>query len=635
MNRRFFSFRTRLTLLVLFSCLIPTLVLGLLAYLALRKEVHDSTLTLLESVAQSSAHQVNLWLDEQQSTTFAVARSSDLLQSWRERDLHPRESDAYFLAMFRMYQVLAVCDQSSRWFTEVRLGEKDGQVFLSDNSQSFQGTIVPEESGVDLGKVLAGKKAFYSKAFVEHNPVPARMDSDDFFSGLHTMFLLAPVQGEAEAVGLLACRVAVADLGTLFPTEASNVALDVFLIDQSGALVSSNRGISQSDFRKQKLPLPDGGGLFPRPGYRLKGYLDYTGAPVVGAWEPVLGTNMGVLVQIHREQLTANLKASVRLMLSLTVGLVLICALVALIVARRLLRPLRQLTRAAQLLGEGQRSVRVDLRLNDEIGDLGDTFDRMATTLEITVQALETARDQALAAYQAKSRFLANMTHELRTPLNAVIGYSEMLIGEVSDEGHEQWVEDLGVIRRSGKDLLQLINSILDLSKLEAGKMLVDVEEFSLDELLREVGLVMVPLVREKHNQFANVYNERDVLKQDRLKLKQILLNLLSNAVKFTERGEIRLGAIRLGDRVRLFVRDSGIGMTPEQCRKVFEEFAQADESTTRKYGGTGLGLTLVRRFTELLGGKVEVQSQPGEGTTFTVDLPVDFPEWQTANPDS
>lgn len=625
MRPRRFTFRTKFILLVLGSCLLPTLLLGQLAYLALRQEVHDSTSTLLEAVAQSSAHQVSLWLEEQRSTTFAVARSNDLLQSWRERDRHDKESDDYFVALFRMYQVLSVCDQSSRWFTEVRLGELDGTVFLSDNSQSFQGKIVPPEAEVDLKKVFTDGTAVYSNVYVENSPIPAHISSDDFSTGIPTMILVAPVRGEGEATGLLACRLGIADLGTVFPTEASNVVLDIFLLRNDGLLVSSNRGITKEEFRHQRIPLPDRGGAFPRPGHSLRGYKDYAGATVVGAWEPVLGTDMGILVQVHRDQLTATLRSAVQLMLSLSLGLSVFCSVIAFMAADRLLKPLRQLTLAARLLGEGQRTIRVALRRKDEIGDLGDTFDRMAATLEMTVEALETARDQALAAYQAKSRFLANMTHELRTPLNAVIGYSEMLIGEVSDAGNEQWVEDLGVIRRSGKDLLQLINGILDLSKMEAGKMLVDAEDFSLAELLREVSLVMVPLVKDKGNQLVNVYEEQDVLFQDRLKMKQILLNLLSNAVKFTQKGEVRLGAIRLGDKVRVFVKDQGIGMSEEQVARVFDEFAQADESTTRKYGGTGLGLTLVRRFAELLGGKVEVQSVLGQGATFTVEIPLNY----------
>jgi len=244
-------------------------------------------------------------------------------------------------------------------------------------------------------------------------------------------------------------------------------------------------------------------------------------------------------------------------------------------------------------------------------------------------QSAEEAREAAEAANRAKSAFLANMSHELRTPLNAIIGYSELLEEEAADGGHEDLVPDLQKICTSGKHLLRLINSVLDLSKIEAGKMTLFVETFEIGTLVEEVVSTAKPLVDKNRNTLAL---ESDLnlgkLKGDVTKLKQVLLNLLSNASKFTENGTITLEARRTADLqgswVRFRVSDTGIGMTSEQLGKLFQAFTQADGATTRKYGGTGLGLVLSRRFCQMMGGDISVQSEFGKGTTFTVRLPAD-----------
>ena len=614
-------FSTKLILLVLFSCLFPTLFMGLQSYVSIGNQVETSTLNLLDSVAQSSAFQVELWLNEQKSTAEAIARSTDVVQHMAEINrftkLGKLDSDEFFLSLYRLNRVIHLCDESSRWFTEVCLVGSNGKLVLTDNGDGF--TQVVERRQTDkVNKVMEQGGSAYTQVYPAARPAPEHMESTQLSLGFPTMWLMSAVRGEGETQGVLACRVAVSDAHNLFPTEANNIPVDVFLITNEGWLLSANRKIERNSFR-QVIPC---GETFQEPGHSIEGYLDYAGRSVAGAWQPVPGTNFMVLVQIDREIITGPKRMAERSALSVSVGLSLLVATIGFLVAERLLKPLRRLNRAAHALAEGERSVRVRLRRGDEIGDLGDTFDRMAASLETTLLDLEATRDEALAAYRAKSRFLANMTHELRTPLNAIIGYSEMLIAEVGDQGQQQWVEDLGVIRRSGKDLLALINSILDLSKMEADKMSVDAENFILFDLLQEVAQIVVPLVREKSNTYVCTYHAADEITQDRTKLKQILLNLISNAAKFTKNGTIEVQAEVAGKMFLLKVIDSGIGMSEEQCAKIFDEFAQADESTTRKYGGTGLGLAIVKRFVELMGGSVAVTSQPGQGTTFALSLP-------------
>ena len=246
-------------------------------------------------------------------------------------------------------------------------------------------------------------------------------------------------------------------------------------------------------------------------------------------------------------------------------------------------------------------------------------------------EALE-ARDAAESANRTKSAFLANMSHELRTPMNAIIGYSEMLIEEAEDLDLKEFTPDLNKIRSAGKHLLALINDVLDLSKIEAGKMTIYLEDFKVADMIHDVVSTIQPLIEKNGNTLdVQVAPECATMRADLTKVRQGLFNLLSNASKFTEKGRISLSASRVarpeGDRISFAVSDTGIGMTPEQLGRLFQAFTQADASTTRKYGGTGLGLVISRKFCQMMGGDIRVESAFGQGTTFTIDLPATVSE--------
>ena len=240
----------------------------------------------------------------------------------------------------------------------------------------------------------------------------------------------------------------------------------------------------------------------------------------------------------------------------------------------------------------------------------------------------EEARLQAEDANRAKSAFLANMSHELRTPMNAIIGYSEILTEDCEDMEPDEIRDDLNKVLSSAKHLLGLINSVLDLSKVEAGKMTIFAEDISLSGLINEVLASVKPLISKNNNKLSLDLNnsEDDLVNVDVTKLKQIILNLTSNACKFTESGVVKITSRLLqdesGERLQIAVCDSGIGMTEEQLGRLFQDFSQADESTTRKYGGTGLGLALSKRFSQMMHGDIIVTSEVNVGSQFTIDLP-------------
>ncbi len=351
--------------------------------------------------------------------------------------------------------------------------------------------------------------------------------------------------------------------------------------------------------------------------------------PVVDPENKQLGT---LFIQSSLGPMYSRLRRDVALVL----GVLFVGSVVALLISSRLQgvisTPILQLSQTARVVSENRDySVRARKQTQDEVGTLIDSFNEMLSQIQKRDTDLQEARDSANRANQAKSNFLSFMSHELRTPLTAIIGFSEMLLSSVEAEKREEWADDLRRINDSGKYLLELINDILDISKIEAGKMEVRVEKFAVAGLLRDVSEALRPLVDEKANRLV-IESGEDVgfMHSDAIKVRQSLLNLLSNANKFTDQGMISLSASRLAkegaDWLIFRVKDTGIGMTSEQISRLFRAFSQADNSTARRYGGSGLGLALTRQFCQMLGGNVSVESEPGKGSCFTIELPATIP---------
>lgn len=340
---------------------------------------------------------------------------------------------------------------------------------------------------------------------------------------------------------------------------------------------------------------------------------------------------------------------------------VLICSSLALLLSSRLQKliskPILHLEDTMRMVSSNKNyEIRASRFYGDEIGRLIDGFNTMLSEIQLRDSALQrannelqtstheleveiihrkrtqdellTAKQAAEQASRAKSAFLANMSHELRTPLNAIIGYSEMLEEEVQDSGKISNVRDLQKIQAAGKHLLALINDVLDLSKIEAGKMQLHIEAFEIQDMVEEIVTTLTPAIAKNENVFQlRMPKEIGTMRGDVTKVRQILLNLLSNACKFTDHGSISLEVDRLRtagqEWIRFRVGDTGIGISTEQQENLFQEFTQADISIARKYGGTGLGLAISHRFVQMMKGRIIVESAPGRGSVFTVDLPV------------
>jgi len=437
-------------------------------------------------------------------------------------------------------------------------------------------------------------------------------------------------------VGFLAATVNLSEVQRLSTYSRIGLNGQAVVVDRRGRVIAHPRDdwrvaakdLSSSGIFQQSLGQETGVSWYTDPDGSTPRAAGFATVPVVG-WKVWVSQPVDEL----RSELTPLIMSTIEWLL----GAIVLALVLGFLAAAWITRPVDELTQAATRIAQGDFVTPLKVRERfaaKELRALAHTFNQMALQLSGAYQTLEEKVSQRTSELQAanqelaranklKSEFLANVSHELRTPLSAIIGFSQILLDGIDGPVNEEQQQDISQVNKSGQSLLALINQILDLSKIEAGKMELSLERVDLPALISSVLDSISPLAQAKGLQIDTRFAPGlPALEADAGRLKQIVINLLSNAVKFTERGHIEILAQPSGRMVRIAVKDTGIGISAESQKVIFEEFVQGDGSSTRRHGGTGLGLSIVRRLVEMHGGAITVLSEPGLGSTFTFTVP-------------
>jgi signal transduction histidine kinase/DNA-binding response OmpR family regulator len=642
------SISRRLAVWFLAISALPCVILAVVTYRFSARSLEDNIHGTLLMAVESKGKEVEGYAVERIRSVTALSRTRSLVEACESLDAASKsgiDTPAYWQTD-GLYRPVLASVAEAYGYPELMLAAKDGRVLFSLQQRL--------KSGATLNAVELRNSEIFSVFDRARTLLQPEVSDFQMYPGMSApaAFIAGPVLRDGSLIGVAIFQLDNRDVFRLFS--------DYTGLGETGETVVTSR---IGDDAVTINPLRhDPGAAFHRrvaigsaadPAAQLavqgeRGYgsvTDYRGTPVRAAWLYVPSFRWGLIVKQDESEALALTHQHRLVTLYLLLLLVAPVTVVALVVARSISRPIRQAARVAQNIAAGDLKVEVHVTGNDETADLltsikymasdlrglyetmEDKIRRRTSELEDSNVQLKDAQEAADSANKAKSAFLANMSHELRTPLNAIIGYSEMLYETAGDEGQDTYLPDLNKIRTAGKHLLELINSVLDLSKIEAGKMELYLEPATVTTFVGGVTSMIRPLVEKNHNQLVlEEGGQLGDMRVDVTKLRQSLLNLLSNASKFTSAGIVKLVVARETvdgvDWLEFRVSDSGIGMTPEQMGRLFQAFSQADASTTKRFGGTGLGLAISRRFCRMMGGDIRVESEYGKGSTFTIRIP-------------
>ena len=576
-------------------------------------EIHEHIASAQQEAAAAAAVRVEQFIQELHRSVAAATRS----RAVTARGLSPDYR-------FELERLLLVAPA----ITEAVALDADGR--LQARAERLR-RVLPEDQ-VDFSATVAFQDA--RRGQTHFGPAHFVRDSEPF------MTIAVPIEHLAgEVVGVLLAEVSLIYVGeNVVARLAQGETGYVYVVSRAGDLLAHPQ-VSLVLQRRNVTHLDQVGDALSSAaaGSSSKGTLTRSlqGEQVFSSYAAIADLDWVVFVERPAEEVYRPLWASIRRTAALLLVGLGMAVLASLLVARRILKPLQTLRHGVQRIGRGNLAFRLQVKTGDELETLADEFNRMSAHLQEAYTGLEqkvaertrelVALNQQLEqANRLKSQFLANVSHELRTPMNAIIGFTRVVLRKTEGQIPPLQQANLHKVLISADHLLALINGLLDLSKIEAGRMEVSPLRFDLRELVQVTTATVEPLLKaDRVRLVVDLEPGLPPLYTDRDKLKQIVLNLLSNAVKFTDEGVITVAARRTGDRLTLAVSDTGIGMPREALDYIFEEFRQVDMSSTRRHGGTGLGLAIVRKLTHLLGGEVTADSEPGKGSTFTVTLPL------------
>ena len=620
-NNRFpwrkLNLRSKATLLAIALSTLPVLLIGSISYQSINENIIERITEEEENRVADLADKVSRFINER-SVDIENMASLAIFADPRLREIATLEEKHRTLK--------GLMDASNDLYNSIGIFETNGDLI----AQAETGIRLPNHQSRD-----------YFQKVLKTNHLAIAQPRPSKTTGVFSLHFAAPVKNNVtgETVAIIRSRSTVEDLEKLIRNYRHTGEMEYVLVDgKQEAFISSNDAWEGENFFKALPALKEV--VKQRKPTVLRAVSQPDGVERLIAYVPIdnppdqWNLNWGALLLTDTSVAFATQK---QFLLTFTIGMGLTVIFVGFLgYSLNLLGENLEIQkkRETELKRAKQELARSHRLLAESHQVLEQKVDQRTSELAASIEEARQAKAAAEEASQAKSVFLANMSHELRTPLNAIIGYSEMLVEEAEDLEQDDFIPDLRKIHGAGKHLLTLINDILDLSKIEAGRMELYLETFDVALLIEEAAATITPLVEKNANTLRiDCSEEIGTMYADLTKVRQNLLNLLSNASKFTEQGTITLTVSRYTNTdqpwISFQVSDTGIGMTPEQLKKLFQSFTQADASTTRKYGGTGLGLAITKKFCQMMGGDICVESELGMGTTFTLHLPAQTPNAQ------